>query len=321
MTISSDLRFPWDELAIVPTDDTGEIKRAYARRLRTIDAATDVSAFQVLRSAYEAALTMRAARHNQTNVIKLHEPEILRSDQVSAPATASPAIEPLLAAVERLALADKVTEAITEIECFLGASAISPNYSTHLQARLLCLVLDDPRIPAAMLGGLARRFHWGEVGNALEAFRPDLQERFLYRLTAAHEWLDRVKAIALGQDREGELARFVLASFSETDDLSLLSGFNRADVCSVLNDARRYGPLLGGLVDPRRIKLLNEVYNGAVRVRDKERPARSSWPPAKPATTLTYIKRWLEFFCFGRTAPGRSTGKDPHASRLPENST
>jgi len=46
----------WQELGIAPTADTMEIRRAYARRLKSIDADGDPTAFQRLRQALEAAL-------------------------------------------------------------------------------------------------------------------------------------------------------------------------------------------------------------------------------------------------------------------------
>lgn len=46
----------WQELEITATRDAGEIRRAYARRLRRIDQRREREAFQRLRVAYEAAL-------------------------------------------------------------------------------------------------------------------------------------------------------------------------------------------------------------------------------------------------------------------------
>jgi hypothetical protein len=46
----------WEVLEIVATQDIKEIKRAYAKRLKTLDLGKDAAAFQVLRDAYEQAL-------------------------------------------------------------------------------------------------------------------------------------------------------------------------------------------------------------------------------------------------------------------------
>ena len=48
----------WTILDIRATRDVGEIRRAYAKRLKTIDQRTEQAAFQNLRAAYETALNM-----------------------------------------------------------------------------------------------------------------------------------------------------------------------------------------------------------------------------------------------------------------------
>lgn len=45
----------WDVLETSPTSDLKTIKRAYARKLKTIDRASDIDGFQTLRQAYDAA--------------------------------------------------------------------------------------------------------------------------------------------------------------------------------------------------------------------------------------------------------------------------
>lgn len=48
----------WQVLGIAATRDASEIRRAYARRLKTIDQRTEQEAFQTLRAAYEHALAV-----------------------------------------------------------------------------------------------------------------------------------------------------------------------------------------------------------------------------------------------------------------------
>jgi hypothetical protein len=56
----SDRRSIWSELGLPgPTADPGEIRRAYARRLRSVHPEDDAAGFQVLRGAYEAAMAGR----------------------------------------------------------------------------------------------------------------------------------------------------------------------------------------------------------------------------------------------------------------------
>lgn len=62
------MRWPWSELGIAPTQDVVEIKRAYAKRLKTARPDDDAGAYQALREAYDEALEQ--ARF-QTRPVKL----------------------------------------------------------------------------------------------------------------------------------------------------------------------------------------------------------------------------------------------------------
>jgi hypothetical protein len=66
MNSGSEAGSPWTELGIAPTADMGEIRRAYARRLKAIDTAADPAGFQRLRQAYEAALGRAAGGQGAT---------------------------------------------------------------------------------------------------------------------------------------------------------------------------------------------------------------------------------------------------------------
>ncbi|MBI5261092.1 MAG: hypothetical protein HY852_04660 [Bradyrhizobium sp.] len=291
MSSASEPPFPWRELAIAPTQDDTEIRRAYANRLKTIDPAADPAAFQALRRAYEAARGLASGRQE----IDADGPDLQGADpppdRTDVRRQAQPQLEALLAEVRQLALADNVAEAMAAIESFLGMGASSPNNSAHLQARLLSLVMDDPRMPGSMLAALADRFRWSEVGNVLEQFRPDLHERFLYRLTAAHEWLEFAREAARQQNGDGVIARFLLLPFSGKDDRALLGDFRPADVAGFLNGARRFAPLLGDTIDPRRIAFLYDIYKGSVTVPCKEQPVAA--PPGQSRTkqAQAYVKQ------------------------------
>lgn len=71
---------PWQILELAATTDVAEIRKAYARRLKAIDASRDLEAFQRLRWAYESASRLAA--------------DALRSDRSGDGSDADPAAEP-----------------------------------------------------------------------------------------------------------------------------------------------------------------------------------------------------------------------------------
>lgn len=78
----------WEVLGLAPTEDIKEIKRAYAKHLKTLDLSKDAAAFQVLRDAYDQALA--AAKG-----VKQDSDPRVASPLVMKPAAAPRTFEPL----------------------------------------------------------------------------------------------------------------------------------------------------------------------------------------------------------------------------------
>lgn len=74
----------WNTLGIDPTDDTRQVRAAYARQLRSIDPERDPAAFIALRQAYEQALSRATGRRDAQH----HEPEAAESSRQHAPSGA-----------------------------------------------------------------------------------------------------------------------------------------------------------------------------------------------------------------------------------------
>lgn len=65
----SEILWPWSELGMKSQpEDPRDIRRAYARRLKEIDQATDIAGFETLRRAYEHALRMAETPKPQRRV-------------------------------------------------------------------------------------------------------------------------------------------------------------------------------------------------------------------------------------------------------------
>src|SRR5438132_642378 len=67
----------WDELEIAPTDDARAIRRAYAARLKRIDADRDPAAFVRLRQAYGWALRFAERARQQAGPAAHVSPDVL----------------------------------------------------------------------------------------------------------------------------------------------------------------------------------------------------------------------------------------------------
>ncbi|HET9240291.1 MAG TPA: hypothetical protein VFO10_23715 [Oligoflexus sp.] len=77
----------WEVLGLAPTEDIKEIKRAYARHLKTLDLSKDAAAFQVLREAYDQALA--AAKGVKQDVAPTTAPPLVMKP-VAGPGTLEP---------------------------------------------------------------------------------------------------------------------------------------------------------------------------------------------------------------------------------------
>lgn len=82
----------WQTLGVEATRNAGEIRRAYATKLKAIDAEEDPEGFRLLRSAYEGALAL--AKRPQVTVVTASAPASPAAP-MSPTAPASPAAAPL----------------------------------------------------------------------------------------------------------------------------------------------------------------------------------------------------------------------------------
>ncbi len=171
-------------------------------------------------------------------------------------------IDAAIAELSSLALAGDIAGAFEVVDRLIKIASGSTFVWAQLQARLLHAAMDDPRMPSEFLAALIEQFRWAEPISALSRFHPDLRARIAARLATAQAWYDDLKAAARRLDDAGAAARLTLRPPARTIDPKTLSpGILRALQASVAG-AQRFGPLLGGLIDPEAIERIAE----AVRV-------------------------------------------------------
>jgi hypothetical protein len=170
-------------------------------------------------------------------------------------------IDAAVAELSSLALAGDIAGALGVVDRLIKLASGSTFVWAQLQARLLHAAMDDPRMPSELLAALIERFRWAEPISALSRFHPDLRARVATRLAAAQAWHDDLKASARRLDDAGAAARLTLRPPGRMIDPRTLSpGVLRALQGSVAG-AQRFGPLLGGLIDPEATERLAQALH------------------------------------------------------------
>jgi hypothetical protein len=259
MNSGSEAGSPWTELGIAPTADMGEIRRAYARRLKAIDTAADPAGFQRLRQAYEAALGRAAGGQGAT------APPPEAAPQPQAPPRAPGAFAAEIAEFTALGRREEIGAAMALVDRLQRRSALALEDAAALEGGLFSAAIDDPEMPPVLLAELARRFRWNEVGSPLEQYCPELYNRYLYRVGSAHAWLNRLNGLAQRIDIIGVTARTLLLRYSNRIYWLGIGAYDGAVLADLVRDARRFAPLLGDAIDPRMLAFLRRVVRGTDR--------------------------------------------------------
>lgn len=241
----------WAELGIALTGDVAAIRRAYAVRLKSIDADRAPEAFMRLRQAYEEAVETAAADANSDDIPHA-EPHTSFADVLrDVPAPVPPpvlvpheervpygALDAFRAAFEALIEEGHTREAGATLEGALAQGLVPLGRSTEFVSVLAVCALADPTLAPDELDVLGRAFR-----------APDLRER-----AQGLRWLARIEADARAGPfgwmwsrwvrRRSRVARAVLIQKDQnvlSSDLTLL----RAET----GNASRYAQWLGGRID------------------------------------------------------------------------
>jgi hypothetical protein len=170
-------------------------------------------------------------------------------------------IDAAVAELSSHALTGDIAGALGGVDRLIKVASGSTFVWAQLQARLLHAAMDDPRMPSEFLAALIERFRWAEPISALSRFHPDLRARVATRLAAAQAWHDELKAAARRLDDTGAAARLTLRPPARMIDPNTLSPGVLQALQACVAGAQRFGPLLGGLIDPEAIDRLVQALH------------------------------------------------------------
>jgi hypothetical protein len=210
----------WTTLGLSPTPDEREIKRAYARMLKTTRPEDDPAAFQALREAFEAALWEADALHQ-------HPPGEPAS-AADTPSDAMQAIADRLApAIEQLAQLNErgtAEEALAAFEALVDAEGLrdpatrDPQTWSVFEDGLIWVCCDIAANHDAFLRRAVEFFGWLEPGHWMSREDPKTVAWLKLRLKEA-EALDAVDALLNLTETEGELPAVAMLEQLVDDDL------------------------------------------------------------------------------------------------------
>jgi TPR repeat protein len=165
---------PWSLLRIAPTADRGEIRKAYAARLKEVRPEESPGEFQALRAAYEAAMAWATAQGRRVEdlpelPLRQPEPESIPVDVVkpegadSSSATVRPLVDeaaktagPIQAALVR----GDVREAARVLRAAIAAHRLSIAQEIDFADRLAEALLADRTLPGEDWLAIIREFDW-----------------------------------------------------------------------------------------------------------------------------------------------------------------
>lgn len=235
----------WTLLGLEPTMDEDTIRRAYARKLKTVNPEDDPAGFQALREAYERILTAKPA-----------------SAEIPA-AQLSPHAEETGRFLRQLAVlrhAGDTAAAIKMVdELFVIKRPDDPALKGIGEALFHTMALQRSLSPR-LFHHLVARFDWRDANTSAAAADPRAHSVLLARI-AAEDWYQKLQERAARP--ENIVAAFILG---RADAPKLphdgLDETQKADAKSLMNALLEHGDFLLERFDPRHLAALREALEG-----------------------------------------------------------